>query len=77
MLGILTFLDPPRPDTKHTIEQAAILGVEVGARHPSRAAHARAPTLGACTRMHAQRMRAHAFARIPPWLHRTSGLACV
>jgi len=29
MLGILTFLDPPRPDTKTTIEQAKLLGVEV------------------------------------------------
>ena len=29
MLGMLTFLDPPRPDTKHTIEQALINGVDV------------------------------------------------
>jgi H+-transporting ATPase len=29
MMGILTFLDPPRPDTKHTIEQARVYGVEV------------------------------------------------
>eukprot|EP01134_Creolimax_fragrantissima_P003891 CFRG3891T1 len=29
MLGILTFLDPPRPDTKHTIERALELGVDV------------------------------------------------
>jgi H+-transporting ATPase len=29
MLGILTFLDPPRPDTKDTIENAMILGVDV------------------------------------------------
>jgi len=29
MLGILTFLDPPRPDTKETIENAGKLGVEV------------------------------------------------
>jgi len=28
-LGIMTFLDPPRPDTKHTIEQANLFGVEV------------------------------------------------
>ena len=28
-LGILTFLNPPRPDTKHTIEQANLFGVEV------------------------------------------------
>ena len=25
MLGMITFLDPPRPDTKHTIEQPRIL----------------------------------------------------
>jgi H+-transporting ATPase len=30
-LGIMTFLDPPRPDTKHTIEQANLFGVEVSA----------------------------------------------
>lgn len=29
MLGILTFLDPPRPDTKDTIERAMELGVDV------------------------------------------------
>ena len=29
MLGILTFLDPPRPDTKQTIEDSGKLGVEV------------------------------------------------
>ena len=29
MLGILTFLDPPRPDTKQTIEDANHFGVEV------------------------------------------------
>jgi H+-transporting ATPase len=29
MLGILTFLDPPRPDTKETIENAMALGVDV------------------------------------------------
>ncbi|KNC83072.1 hypothetical protein SARC_04665 [Sphaeroforma arctica JP610] len=29
MLGILTFLDPPRPDTKETIERAMELGVDV------------------------------------------------
>ena len=29
MLGILTFLDPPRPDTKHTIERCAHYGVRV------------------------------------------------
>lgn len=29
MLGILTFLDPPRPDTKDTIEKALKLGVDV------------------------------------------------
>jgi len=28
-IGLLTFLDPPRPDTKETIERAALLGVEV------------------------------------------------
>lgn len=28
-LGLLTFLDPPRPDTKQTIEDAAIYGVAV------------------------------------------------
>jgi H+-transporting ATPase len=28
-LGILTFLDPPRPDTKHTIDCAADFGVSV------------------------------------------------
>lgn len=38
MLGILTFLDPPRPDTKHTIERAMEYGVDVkmitGRYHP-------------------------------------------
>ena len=29
MLGLLTFLDPPRPDTKHTIEMANHYGVAV------------------------------------------------
>lgn len=29
MLGMLTFLDPPRPDTKTTIEQALENGVDV------------------------------------------------
>jgi len=29
MLGLLTFLDPPRPDTKHTIHRAIQYGVEV------------------------------------------------
>eukprot|EP00121_Abeoforma_whisleri_P000944 Awhi_evm1s839 len=29
MLGLLTFLDPPRPDTKDTIEKAMELGVDV------------------------------------------------
>ena len=29
MSGILTFLDPPRPDTKETIENAMALGVDV------------------------------------------------
>jgi H+-transporting ATPase len=29
MLGLLTFLDPPRPDTKKTIEDANKYGVEV------------------------------------------------
>ena len=29
MLGILTFLDPPRPDTKDTLENAMALGVDV------------------------------------------------
>jgi H+-transporting ATPase len=29
MQGILTFLDPPRPDTKETIEQAMAFGVDV------------------------------------------------
>ncbi|GAB4816895.1 hypothetical protein N2152v2_003941 [Parachlorella kessleri] len=29
VLGMLTFLDPPRPDTKHTIEQALENGVDV------------------------------------------------
>lgn len=29
MLGILTFLDPPRPDTKDTIEKSMALGVDV------------------------------------------------
>lgn len=28
-LGMLTFLDPPRPDTKHTIAAAAVYGVSV------------------------------------------------
>jgi hypothetical protein len=31
-LGIMTFLDPPRPDTRHTIEQANLFGVEVSWR---------------------------------------------
>jgi len=29
MMGILTFLDPPRPDTKETIERAMEYGVDV------------------------------------------------
>jgi hypothetical protein len=29
LLGILTFLDPPRPDTKDTIEKAMAFGVDV------------------------------------------------
>jgi H+-transporting ATPase len=29
MLGLLTFLDPPRPDTKHTIQMANYYGVAV------------------------------------------------
>jgi H+-transporting ATPase len=29
MLGLLTFLDPPRPDTKRTIERAIEYGVDV------------------------------------------------
>jgi len=29
MLGLLTFLDPPRPDTKETIERARLFGVAV------------------------------------------------
>jgi H+-transporting ATPase len=29
LLGILTFLDPPRPDTRITIEQARCFGLEV------------------------------------------------
>ena len=29
MAGLLTFLDPPRPDTKHTIDRARDYGVEV------------------------------------------------
>lgn len=29
MVGLLTFLDPPRPDTKDTIEKAQAFGVEV------------------------------------------------
>lgn len=29
MAGLLTFLDPPRPDTKHTIDRAREYGVEV------------------------------------------------
>ncbi len=29
MMGILTFLDPPRPDTKDTIERAMEYGVDV------------------------------------------------
>lgn len=37
MLGIMTFLDPPRPDTKRTIERAMEYGVSVkmitGMRH--------------------------------------------
>ena len=28
-LGILTFLDPPRPDAKQTIEHANLFGMEV------------------------------------------------
>ena len=28
MLGLLTFLDPPRPDTRRTLEAAAGLGVQ-------------------------------------------------
>ncbi len=29
LLGLLTFLDPPRPDAKRIIEQANLFGVEV------------------------------------------------
>lgn len=29
MMGIMTFLDPPRPDTKRTIERAMEHGVDV------------------------------------------------
>lgn len=29
MMGMLTFLDPPRPDTKHTVEEANRFGVNV------------------------------------------------
>ena len=29
MLGILTFLDPPRPDTRDTIERSMAAGVDV------------------------------------------------
>jgi H+-transporting ATPase len=29
LLGILTFLDPPRPDTKHTIDECRKFGVAV------------------------------------------------
>ena len=29
LLGLLTFLDPPRPDTKETLRQASEMGVEV------------------------------------------------
>lgn len=29
LLGLLTFLDPPRPDTKHTIDTARTYGVSV------------------------------------------------
>ncbi len=29
MLGLLTFLDPPRPDTRRTIERALEWGVDV------------------------------------------------
>ncbi len=29
MAGLLTFLDPPRPDTKRTIERAKMQGVMV------------------------------------------------
>ena len=29
MVGLLTFMDPPRPDTKQTIKEAAEYGVEV------------------------------------------------
>ena len=29
MVGLLTFLDPPRPDTKRTIERAMEYGVDV------------------------------------------------
>ena len=28
-IGLLTFLDPPRPDTKQTIENARLYGVQV------------------------------------------------
>lgn len=29
LIGILTFLDPPRPDTKHTIDKSMEFGVDV------------------------------------------------
>lgn len=34
MAGLLTFLDPPRPDTKDTIDRARDFGVEVRRRSP-------------------------------------------
>jgi H+-transporting ATPase len=40
-MGIMTFLDPPRPDTKHTIDRAKEFGVAVKVR-PGLAARARA-----------------------------------
>lgn len=37
MCGILTFLDPPRPDTKATLHTAMMLGIDVKSARPRRA----------------------------------------
>jgi hypothetical protein len=60
MLGILTFLDPPRPDTKDTIEKCAFYGVHVkmpaaavprrsrGCKPRFRSSHGAAANCGPC-----------------------------
>lgn len=54
MLGILTFLDPPRPDTKETIHRAMAFGVDVKMITGDHGVIAKetARMLGACRTLH-------------------------